>query len=568
MSSNVVKKLQKLHIEERSAGLEELASLGSIGLDWCPGTPVRQKQFQNHDLTDSMVLRKEKAKVAENEKYFYRSPCPERENLKNIARSPSRVGFSAESKSSLVESVAKFATVDATVGTKFKLFVGNISYRVKDRELRECFQPFGVVVRANICKDRKTKKSRGFGFVVFSKREEAEKAINAPDDLLTYDGRLLKVTWAERKKGKIQEKVIPPKAVALKALAKSYLEKEGCNDSLCQESLEENCLEESLIDKLNEDILLKIFLILDLKERIRVERVCRKWYNVARQSWKSLTSLSFKGMFTAFKGTGGLTDKIFISILKRGCNNLQRLDLSGSPYLLTPYSLKHIGSTCPVLKYLDLSNVAVNNQNMKEIGQNCSEIETLILGRCKDVGEKGLWWFLKEARNLKHLEVTDDVRITGKSFWMLSDTCQVLNFNRCVKISDDGLENISKKAPNLVNLNISNCLLVSDLGVSKICSINKKLRKLVFSEASAAVTVNGLMAIGQLPDLECLNLSQNQSLDDNVLMHIARHCKKLKSLNIEACHGSITDAGVSALSILQFLEELSISYLTKITNTC
>ena len=25
-----------------------------------------------------------------------------------------------------------------------------------------------------------------------------------------------------------------------------------------------------------------------------------------------------------------------------------------------------------------------------------------------------LWWFLKEAKNLKHLEVTDNVRITGK----------------------------------------------------------------------------------------------------------------------------------------------------------
>ena len=164
MSSNVVKKLQKLqklHIEERSVGLEDLAGLGTQGRDGCPITPVRHKQLQSHGLTDSMILRKEKAKVAENEKYYYRSPCPEKENLKNIAKSPSKVGPVVDCKSSLVDSVAQFATSGAVTGTNCKVFVGNISYRVKGKELRECFEPFGDVVRATVCKDKKTKKSRG-----------------------------------------------------------------------------------------------------------------------------------------------------------------------------------------------------------------------------------------------------------------------------------------------------------------------------------------------------------------------------------------------------------------------
>ena len=35
-------------------------------------------------------------------------------------------------------------------------------------------------------------------------------------------------------------------------------------------------------------------------------------------------------------------------------------------------------------------------------------------------------------------------------------------------------------------------------------------------------------------------------------------------LNIEACYGSITDIGVKALSGLEYLEELNISYLSKV----
>ena len=162
MSSQVVKQLQKLHVEERSGGLEDLVSLGPTKrADDGPKTPVRQKQLECPGLTESMILRKEKVKVAENEKYYYRSPCPEKENLKNFAKSPSR-GGSALLKSSLVDSVAQFVTKSDIAGVgNCKVFVGNISYRVKDRELRECFEMFGNVKRANVCKDKRTKKSRG-----------------------------------------------------------------------------------------------------------------------------------------------------------------------------------------------------------------------------------------------------------------------------------------------------------------------------------------------------------------------------------------------------------------------
>ena len=39
------------------------------------------------------------------------------------------------------------------------------------------------------------------------------------------------------------------------------------------------------------------------------------------------------------------------------------------------FNLLVVGSICTALKWLDLSNVAINNQCMKEIGLKCNEIE-------------------------------------------------------------------------------------------------------------------------------------------------------------------------------------------------
>jgi RNA recognition motif-containing protein len=58
-----------------------------------------------------------------------------------------------------------------------KLYVGNVSYSMTDEELGELFRKFGEVQTANIIKDKATSKSRGFGFVEMTNREQGEAAI-------------------------------------------------------------------------------------------------------------------------------------------------------------------------------------------------------------------------------------------------------------------------------------------------------------------------------------------------------------------------------------------------------
>ena len=58
-----------------------------------------------------------------------------------------------------------------------RLYVGNLSFRTTSDELRELFSQAGEVENATVVEDRDTGRSRGFGFVEMSSREEGEAAI-------------------------------------------------------------------------------------------------------------------------------------------------------------------------------------------------------------------------------------------------------------------------------------------------------------------------------------------------------------------------------------------------------
>ncbi len=58
-----------------------------------------------------------------------------------------------------------------------RLFVGNLSFRLSDDELREAFAKVGIVERAEVVRDRFDGRSRGFGFVEMARVEDAAAAI-------------------------------------------------------------------------------------------------------------------------------------------------------------------------------------------------------------------------------------------------------------------------------------------------------------------------------------------------------------------------------------------------------
>jgi RNA recognition motif-containing protein len=76
-----------------------------------------------------------------------------------------------------------------------RLFVGNLPYDVTEADLREHFAAVGPVSYISLPTDRDTGRQRGFAFVEFSERADAEEAIRRLNNQ-TFQGRPLAVNEA------------------------------------------------------------------------------------------------------------------------------------------------------------------------------------------------------------------------------------------------------------------------------------------------------------------------------------------------------------------------------------
>ncbi len=75
------------------------------------------------------------------------------------------------------------------------IYVANISFAVKEEELKEAFEQYGEVSSVKILKDRETNRSRGFGFVEMPDSAAAQQAIAALNGT-NFSGRNLVVKEA------------------------------------------------------------------------------------------------------------------------------------------------------------------------------------------------------------------------------------------------------------------------------------------------------------------------------------------------------------------------------------
>jgi translation initiation factor 3 subunit G len=73
--------------------------------------------------------------------------------------------------------------------------VTNLAEDVVEQDLSDLFGRFGHVQRIFIAKDRETGESRGFAFINFTRREEAQAAIDTLDGF-GYANLILSVSWA------------------------------------------------------------------------------------------------------------------------------------------------------------------------------------------------------------------------------------------------------------------------------------------------------------------------------------------------------------------------------------
>jgi translation initiation factor 3 subunit G len=73
--------------------------------------------------------------------------------------------------------------------------VTNLSEDTKESDLQDLFRPFGPINRIYLAKDKHTGLSKGFAFISFIRREDAQRAIDKLDGY-GYDNLILHLEWA------------------------------------------------------------------------------------------------------------------------------------------------------------------------------------------------------------------------------------------------------------------------------------------------------------------------------------------------------------------------------------
>ena len=78
------------------------------------------------------------------------------------------------------------------------IYVGNLSYKVRENDLQGVIEEYGKVDSCKIIKDRETGKSKGFAFVEMADDVAAAKAIEELNGA-EFDGRTMVVKEARPK---------------------------------------------------------------------------------------------------------------------------------------------------------------------------------------------------------------------------------------------------------------------------------------------------------------------------------------------------------------------------------
>lgn len=79
------------------------------------------------------------------------------------------------------------------------IYVGNLSYKVEESELKGHFEEYGEVTSVKIITDKYSGRSKGFAFIEMANEEEAKTAINELNGK-EIDGRQIVVNIARPKR--------------------------------------------------------------------------------------------------------------------------------------------------------------------------------------------------------------------------------------------------------------------------------------------------------------------------------------------------------------------------------
>ncbi|XP_033216622.1 F-box/LRR-repeat protein 7-like isoform X2 [Belonocnema kinseyi] len=336
-----------------------------------------------------------------------------------------------------------------------------------------------------------------------------------------------------------------------------------------------------VIDRLSDDCLIHIFSYLPLKDRICIERVCKRWQIKGLESWRRFCKLS-------------------ISNSNETCNEKWW-------YSANAKQLEHVLYRCGV--YLDHIDVHLNfsrDDALFIIDQMCPNLRSITLCDVENFEPFAYYSLISGFRKLTDIEINSynssgnnflqifdsrrklrAIRLDLRSFkirtlWPYSESIQELYLS-VTKISYTDLVKALREFKNLKKLflrfiwidNILRELVylnnLKDLRLPQ-CNIHKtkiqeakcisKLENLEWLDLTN--TSEWFTDVTMLVNLRALRLQHNSYVTDLYILDLTEHCRHLTYLNISDCK-KVSDVGIDAIAELPNLQRLNMENLRNIS---
>ena len=92
------------------------------------------------------------------------------------------------------------------LGTSVSIYVGNLDDDIDEGDLKTAFEPFGELLNVKVVRDPVTNKSKNIGFISFTNKPDAEKAIRDMHGAMLKT-RPIKTNWATRNQNQRREEM-------------------------------------------------------------------------------------------------------------------------------------------------------------------------------------------------------------------------------------------------------------------------------------------------------------------------------------------------------------------------
>ncbi|XP_043596871.1 S-phase kinase-associated protein 2 isoform X2 [Bombus pyrosoma] len=250
-------------------------------------------------------------------------------------------------------------------------------------------------------------------------------------------------------------------------------------------------LGEDKFNKLSDEMILMILKWLPKKCLVRSMLVCKRWCQIARD--EALWSRLDLGSKVLNEGTLGhilprgvqilrlaqaeIADPVFLEnsevLIDGYISKLQYFDLSMA--VISPDGLAMLLSKCKYLKKLSLEKCTVNRSCCKAISDN-NDLEILNLTMCEGMDIECIKDLMK-LTNLNAVNMawcgldTDTMALLCKS---LPSSVTRLNIAGCRKtITDDNVKDLVKSCPDMVELDLSDCTMLTMNTVRNLLDLSK-----------------------------------------------------------------------------------------------